>query len=107
MDLEEELMGTPGIAVSSVDARQLPADDVDGIPIDDVDGIPIKEEEEEKEDIDGVPIANTPLIKSAAISALLGYDDDDDDEDIDGAPCKCIPGCTYYVNSCLIFIDHY
>ncbi|XP_050714698.1 U2 snRNP-associated SURP motif-containing protein-like isoform X3 [Eriocheir sinensis] len=86
MDLEEELMGTPGIVVSSVDARQLPTDDVDGIPIDDVDGIPIKEEEEEKEDIDGVPIANTPLIKSAAISALLGYDDDDDDEDIDGAP---------------------
>ncbi|XP_047496387.1 U2 snRNP-associated SURP motif-containing protein-like isoform X2 [Penaeus chinensis] len=60
------------------------ADDVDGIPIDDVDGIPIKEED--KEDLDGIPIANTPLIKSAAISALLGYDDDDDEEDIDGAP---------------------
>lgn len=63
-------------------------DDVDGIPIDDVDGIPIKEED--KEDLDGVPIANTPLIKSAAISALLGYDDDDDEEDIDGAPCKML-----------------
>lgn len=63
-------------------------DDVDGIPIDDVDGIPIKEED--KEDLDGVPIANTPLIKSAAISALLGYDDDDDEEDIDGAPCKIL-----------------
>ncbi|KAK4313057.1 hypothetical protein Pmani_015576 [Petrolisthes manimaculis] len=60
------------------------SDDVDGFPIDDVDGIPIKDVE--KEDIDGIPIANTPLIKSAAISALLGYDDDDDDEDIDGAP---------------------
>lgn len=89
MDMEEELLVSQGAVVVSVDARQLPADDVDGIPIDDVDGIPIKEEEEEKDDLDGVPIANTPLIKSAAISALLGYDDDDDEEDIDGAPCKC------------------
>lgn len=80
-------MVSQGPGSGSVDTRQL-ADDVDGIPIDDVDGIPIKEEEEDKEDLDGVPIANTPLIKSAAISALLGYDDDDDDEDIDGAPCK-------------------
>merc|ERR1719167_356483 len=59
-------------------------DDVDGVPIDDVDGFPIKDED--KDDLDGVPIANTPLIKSAAISALLGYDDDGSDEDIDGAP---------------------
>ncbi|XP_042210542.1 U2 snRNP-associated SURP motif-containing protein-like isoform X2 [Homarus americanus] len=78
MELEEEMMH------AVVEAVQIQVDDVDGIPIDDVDGIPIKDEE--KEDIDGVPISNSPLIKSAAISALLGYDDDDDEDDIDGAP---------------------
>ena len=88
MDMEEELIGPQVAGLVVGDVRQLQADDVDGIPIDDVDGIPIKEEEEKEEDLDGVPIANTPLIKSAAISALLGYDDDDDDDDIDGAPCK-------------------
>ncbi|XP_071542490.1 U2 snRNP-associated SURP motif-containing protein isoform X2 [Panulirus ornatus] len=79
MEMEDDLMNA-----AVVDPEQIQSDDVDGIPLDDVDGIPIKEEE--KEDIDGIPIANTPLIKSAAISALLGYDDDDDEEDIDGAP---------------------
>ncbi|KAK8738232.1 hypothetical protein OTU49_004118 [Cherax quadricarinatus] len=78
LEMEEEMM------MVTIDPGQIPSDDVDGIPIDDVDGIPIKDEE--KEDIDGVPIANSPLMKSAAISALLGYDDDDDDDDIDGAP---------------------
>lgn len=74
-------------AAVAPDPIQVPTEDVDGIPLDDpdVDGIPIKDEE--KEDIDGVPMTNTPLIKSAAISALLGYNDDDDEEDIDGAPC--------------------
>ncbi|XP_063873088.1 U2 snRNP-associated SURP motif-containing protein-like isoform X3 [Scylla paramamosain] len=86
MDMEEDLIGPQVAGLGSGDVRQLQADDVDGIPIDDVDGIPIKEEEEKEEDLDGIPIANTPLIKSAAISALLGYDDDDDDDDIDGAP---------------------
>ncbi|XP_045135171.1 U2 snRNP-associated SURP motif-containing protein-like isoform X4 [Portunus trituberculatus] len=86
MEMEEELMGPQVVGLVGTDVRQLQADDVDGIPIDDVDGIPIKEEEEKEEDLDGIPIANTPLIKSAAISALLGYDDDDDDDDIDGAP---------------------
>lgn len=82
MELEEEMMM---MMSTSVDPVQIPTDDVDGIPIDDVDGIPIKEEEKE-EDIDGIPIANSPLMKSAAISALLGYDDDDDEDDLDGAP---------------------
>ncbi|KAK7057008.1 U2 snRNP-associated SURP domain-containing protein [Halocaridina rubra] len=54
--------------------------ELDGFPLDDdVDGIPIKEEE--KDDIDGVP-----LIKSDAISALMGYDDDEDEDYLDGAP---------------------
>ncbi|XP_076053103.1 U2 snRNP-associated SURP motif-containing protein isoform X2 [Oratosquilla oratoria] len=61
-------------------------DDVDGMPLDDVDGVPLKEEREDIDGtpLDGVPLSTTPLIKSAAISALQGYDDDDDD--LDGAP---------------------
>ena len=87
--MEEDLIGPQVAGGGNGDVRQLQPEDVDGFPIDDVDGIPIKEEEEEeKDDLDGVPIANTPLIKSAAISALLGYDDDDDDEDLDGAPSE-------------------
>ena len=62
----------------------IPAEeDVDGVPLDDVDGLPID---------DGTPVkpvatANTPLLASAAISALQGYDDDDEEDDLDGAPC--------------------
>lgn len=72
----------------SLDGAPL-GDDFDGIPIEDVDGIPMNNAEDKEgviSDIDGLPLT-TPLInKSAAISALMGYDDDEDDEDIDGAP---------------------
>lgn len=68
MELPEEMM------------EPVKTQDVDGFPLDDdVDGFPIKEED--KDDIDGVP-----LIKSDAISALMGYDDDEDEDDLDGAP---------------------
>lgn len=63
-------------------------DDFDGVPLEDVDGVPLSEGGD-REDLDGIPLhpSNTPLLKSsAAISALLGYDDDDEDDDIDGAP---------------------
>jgi len=69
----------------SIDGAPL-GDDVDGIPIEDVDGIPLNNEDKEISDIDGLPLT-TPLInKSAAISALMGYDDDDEDDDVDGMP---------------------
>ncbi|XP_066975259.1 U2 snRNP-associated SURP motif-containing protein isoform X1 [Macrobrachium rosenbergii] len=72
MELPEEMMK------STVCVEPVKTQDVDGYPLDDVDGIPIKEED--RDDLDGIP-----LIKSDAISALMGYEDDDDD-DIDGAP---------------------
>ena len=58
-----------------------------------VDGIPMKTPNN-KSGIDGTPLlkshSNTPLLKSsAAISALMGYnDDEEEDEDLDGAPCE-------------------
>ena len=58
-------------------------EEVDGIPIEDVDGFPLSGEAN-----GSAKDSNTSLLKnSAAISALMGYNDDDDD-DLDGAPCK-------------------
>ena len=67
-----------------LDGAPLP-DDVDGVPFEDVDGVPLHKSDN---GLDGMKAKNTPLLKSsAAISALMSYDDEDDDDDIDGAPC--------------------